>query len=266
MKRITVKQFLLCLTLVAACLFAKAQTVYCYIPGEFSVDAGSSFTANVQVDSFIDIGSCAFSIKWDPAVLQFTEVTNLAVTLNELSGVNDSRAISDGELGFIWVNPSATTGTTLADSTVLLSVSFNVVGNGGDTTSLQFTDDPVYREIADLQPVEIPSVFTGAAVSVFGTSDTYYNSAPEIISLYPPVPNPFHHNTNLKFDLEKSAQTTIKIVDQMGKVLYQDQQFLSAGLQNIPISKEIFTQSGAYYCLLNASEFRVMQKLIFIDR
>lgn len=266
MNRITVKQLTLCLALAVSCLIAKAQVVSVYFPGNLTVDASSTFTADIQVDSFINVGGASFSVNWDPQVLLFKEVTNLGVELSELSGLNDAKAISDGELGFNWVNPSATMGATLADSTVLMSIVFEVIGGGGDTTSLRFTDTPVYREFSSLAPALIPSTYTDAAISVMGTSNTYFNSAPEKIHLYPPVPNPFYENTLIKVKLEKAAQTSIKIIDQNGRLLYDDQQFFSPGLQNIPISKEIFKQSGTYYCLLNSDEFRVMQKLIFIDR
>lgn len=266
MKCITVKQFLLCLALVVSCLIAKAQVVSCYLPSEIAVDAGSTFTVDVKVDSFIDVGGASFSINWDHTVLQFKEITNLGVELSELSGINDSKAESDGELGFSWVNPSATQGVSLPDSSTLLSVTFDVIGSAQDTTSLRFTDTPVYREFSNLTPALIPSTFSSAAITITGTSNTYYNSAPEVISLYPPVPNPFYENTLIKIDLRQAAQTSIKIIDQTGRVLYEDQQFFGAGQQNIPISKEIFKQSGTYYCLLNSNEFRIMQKLIFIDR
>lgn len=267
MKSMNVKQLTLCLTLIVfSFLFAKAQTVSCYISNDYVVDAGSSFVADIRVDSFIDVGGFGLSVNWDPNVLMFKGVSNLGVTLSELSGFNDQKATSHGELGFGWVNSSAIMGATLPDSTVLFSIMFDVIGNGGDTTSLRFTDTPVAREFADLSPALIPYTFTDGFVSISGTSNTYFNSAPEKISLYPPVPNPFYESTNVKIDLLQAAHTTIKIVDQQGKILYEDQQYLSAGMQTIPISKDIFQHSGTYYCLLLANDFRVMQKLVFIDR
>ncbi|PHN06877.1 cohesin domain-containing protein [Flavilitoribacter nigricans] len=266
MKRITVKQFMLCLALVVSFLNAKAQVVSCYLPSDIAVDAGSTFTVDVRVDSFIDVGGLGISVNWDPTILLFKEASNGGLELNELSGFNEVKAESEGKLGFGWVASSAVTGITLPDSTVLFSISFDVIGAPQDTTSLRFTDDPIFSEFYTLEPAILPATFSGAFVNVTGTSNTYYNSAPEIISLYPPVPNPFYENTLIKIDLQKAAQTSIKIIDQTGRLLYEDQQFLSAGLQNIPISKEIFNQSGTYYCLLNANEFRVMQKLVFIDR
>ena len=266
MKHITVKQLTLCLTLTFSCLFINAQTVSCYFPSNYAVDAGSTFTVDIMVDSFINVGGLGLSVNWDPTVLQFKETRNLGITLGELSGFNDVKAVSHGELGLSWINSSVTVGKTLPDSSILFSILFDVVGVGGDTTSLKFTDTPVAREFADLQPSVIPSTYLDASVMVNGTSNTYYNSSPEKITIYPPSPNPFYENTFLKVELEHAAQTTIKIIDQLGKVLYEDQQYLNAGEQSIPIAKEIFSQSGTYYCLLHANDFRVTQKLIFIDR
>lgn len=267
MKRIIVKQFTLCLALFVTCLIAKAQTVSLYLTGDFQFDPGSTFTTDLQVDSFINVGGFGFSVNWDPNILQFKEVSNLGIDFSgQFSGFNDGGAMSEGELGVFWLNPLIPAGVTLSDSTRLMSLTFDVIGEPGDTTSIRFTSDPVAIDFSTGDLVVIPHEFEDEPVTLTGTSNTYYNSAPEIISLYPPTPNPFHENTMIKIDLRQAALTDIKIVDQTGKLLYQGQQFFSAGPQNIPISKEIFQQSGTYYCLLNADNFRIMQKLVFIDR
>lgn len=265
MKSNTVKQLSLCLILVVSSLFAKTQTVSCYFSSDYSADTGSKLIVDVKVDSFINVGGLNFSIAWDPDILQYEETGNLGVTFNELSGFNESKA-SQGKIGVSWISPSATQGVTIPDSTTLFSIQFDVVGVTNDTTSLRFTDDPLPKEFFNLNAQVIPSVYANGFVTVTGTSRASYNSAPELISLYPPTPNPFYENTFIKIDLRQAAQTNIKIVDQMGKVLHDEQQYLGAGLQTIPVSKDIFSHSGTYYCLLYANDFRVMQKLVFIDR
>lgn len=268
MKSNTVKQLSLCLILVVSSLFAQAQTVSCYFSTDiYTPDAGSTYTVDVKVDSFIDVGGLGFSIEWDPAILQYEEANNLGVTFNEFSGFNESK-LDEGKLGVGWISPSATEGVTLADSTTFFSIQFQVIGNAEDTTSLQFIDDPIVREFFSIQGTIMPSAFASqdSAITVMGTSSTSYNSAPDRIELYPPTPNPFYENTYIKINIRQAASTNIKVVDQLGKVLYEDQQYFSAGLQTIPISKSIFNQSGTYYCLLHSDDFRVTQKLVFIDR
>ena len=266
MKRITVKQLTLCLIFVISSLFAKAQNINCYLPENLSVEPGSTLAVDIRVDGFSNVGGFGLSLNWDPDVLRFKEMKNLGVAPSEFGGPNDSRAVSHGEFGYVWLSPSATTGVTLEDSTLLFSLIFDAIGTADDTTSLRFADDPVASEFYNPTPDIIPTIFANALVTIEGTSNTYFNSAPEKISLYPPVPNPFHERTQITINLLQSTQTTIQIIDPLGKILYENRQYLSAGKQTIPISKEIFHQSGTYYCLLNTDEFRVMQKLVFIDR
>jgi hypothetical protein len=265
MKSNTVKQLSLCLILVVSSLFAKTQTVSCYFPAEYTADIGSTLVVEVKVDSFNNVGGMEFSIKWNPDMLSYKQTGNLGVTFNEFSGFNEAK-IDEGKLGLSWISPSAVEGITLPDSTTLFSIEFDVIGTTDDTTSLQFSDDPRTREFFTTAGVVIPSIYRNGFVTLTGTSGTSYNSAPDLINLYPPTPNPFYENTFIKIDLRQAAQTNIKIVDQMGKVLHDEQQYLSAGLQTIPVSKDIFSHSGTYYCLLYANDFRVMQKLVFIDR
>lgn len=265
MKSKTVKQLSLCLILVVSFLYAKTQTVSCYFPAEYTADIGTTLTVEVKVDSFINIGGLNFSVAWNTDVLKYQETGDLGVTFNELSGFNESKT-ENGNLGVSWISPSATEGVTLPDSSTLFSISFEVIGIANDTTSLRFVDEPLPKEFFTTAATIIPSVYADGYVTLTGTSNTSYNSAPDKITLYPPTPNPFYENTWIKIDLRQAAQTNITVIDQLGKVLYRDQQYLGAGLQTIPISKAIFNQSGTYYCLLHSDDFRVTQKIVFIDR
>lgn len=266
MNRIFGKQLVLCLSLLVAGMAAKAQTIACYFTENYELDPGTVFTANIRIDSFISVGGAGLTIKWDPAVLRYIEVDSVGVVLNEFSGINEQQAESAGLLGFNWLANDLVEGSTLPDSSLFLAVTFEAIGSGGDTTSLQFTDDILPSEFYSVDVSIIPAEYTNASVALSGTSRAFYNSAPERIHLYPPVPNPFYDNTRIQLDLRDAALTSIQIVDQQGRLLYEDEQFLGSGRQEIPLAKEIFPQSGTYYCLLRSDEFQVTQKLIFIER
>ncbi|MEZ4994094.1 MAG: T9SS type A sorting domain-containing protein [Saprospiraceae bacterium] len=264
MKSNTVKQLTLCLILVVSSLFAKSQTVSCYFPSEYTADVGSILTVDVKMDSFTNVGGFQLSIMWDTDLLEYKEAI-LQVDHSELSGLNESK-VDEGKVGVAWISPSGAVGVTLPDSTTLCSFRFEVVGDVTGTTPLEFIDEPLERGFFSPEGTDIASTYADGSVMLMGASNTSYNSAPDHIRLYPPTPNPFYENTYIKIDLRQAAQTNIKIVDQLGKVLHDEQQYLGAGLQTIPITKDIFTQSGTYYCLLYGSDFRVMQKIVFIDR
>jgi hypothetical protein len=55
-------------------------------------------------------------------------------------------------------------------------------------------------------------------------------------------------------------------MDQLGRVVFEDQQNLPAGLQTMPVSKDVFPQSGTYYWVLHSRDFRVTQKIMFLNK
>jgi len=64
-------------------------------------------------------------------------------------------------------------------------------------------------------------------------------------------PNPFSIFTNIQFTLQKSSFVTLKILDNFGRIMYDQirNRKLNEGIYNIPISGDNFA-SGVYYCIL----------------
>jgi hypothetical protein len=219
------------------------------------------------VDSLASVGGFVFSVNWDTTVLKYVGVDSLGVSFSDLSGFNEAKTVN-GKIGISWLSLTAIEGLTLSDSTTLFSIIFEAIGGGGDTTSLRFSNDPTPREFANLDGQLLPSAYADGFVTLTGraSTSTNFNSAPEKISLFPPTPNPFYESTLIKFDLKQAAQTNIKIIDQLGKVLYENQQYLSPGIQNVSISKDIFQHSGTYFCLIQSRDFWVTQKIMYIGR
>lgn len=261
-----VKKLLLCLVLITSSLIVKAQTIHCYFPQEYSVDADSTLIVSVKVDSLSNVAGFSFSVEWDSSVLRYIGTDSLGITFSELSGFN-TRDTASGNLGISWFSPSVVDVLALSDSTTMFSIVFKAIGQPGDTTALRFVDSPNQREFGNPEGSAISSIYTNGFVSLTGElSSTSFNSAPEKATLYPPAPNPFYEQTMIKFDLQQATQANILIMDQLGRVVFEDRQFLPAGTQTMPVSKEIFSQSGTYYWILQARDFRLTQKIMFINK
>jgi hypothetical protein len=262
-----VQRFFLCLSLMAVSLFAKAQTIHVYFPQEYTVDADSTLIVSVKVDSLSNVAGFSFSVEWDSTVLEYAGVDSLGITLNDFSGFNTSDTIG-GNLGISWFSPSVQENLSLPDSTTVFSIIFKAIGAPDDTTSLRFVDLPTVREFGNAEGVEIPSIYSNGFVTLTGTAatSTQFNSAPEKITLYPPAPNPFYEQTLIQFDLQQATRANIQIMDQLGRVIFEDQQYLPAGTQTMPVSKDIFPQSGTYYWILHSKDFRVTQKIMFLNK
>lgn len=105
---------------------------------------GELLKTTVAVSGFQQVTTAQFALAWDPAVLRYLGVGNFGVPgLSEGSfGTAQAR---DGILRVSWDDP-ATAGVTVADNTVLFTVSFEVVGAPGSASRLAFADRLIPRE------------------------------------------------------------------------------------------------------------------------
>lgn len=91
---------------------------------------GSEVCVNVSVDNFVSLESMAFTIEWDPTLLEYTDLLN-ALSLNNFtaSSFNDNGA----QNGFIIIdwNSLNMNGTSLANNTIIFTLCFELLGDGG---------------------------------------------------------------------------------------------------------------------------------------
>lgn len=87
----------------------------------------SSHCVDFKVSDFKDITKADFILNWSPAGLAYTSLKNLNADINlNLTTNFDVSQADAGVLEFNWLN---TAGKTLADSTRLFSVCYNVIGD-----------------------------------------------------------------------------------------------------------------------------------------
>ena len=93
---------------------------------------------NVFADNFTEIRSTQFSFRWDPALLEYVDTSNIVFNSGFTSfGISN---ISDGELGFSWgdFNP-----LTLPSGTILFTINFNIVTPlSVNPIPVEFFEDP----------------------------------------------------------------------------------------------------------------------------
>ena len=108
---------------------------------------GSTVCVPVTVNDFDGIASLQFSLQWDPAVLQFNEVTNFNLPDLNAASFNTTQTAS-GQTAMAWFDNTAQ-GVTLADGTTLFEMCFTVLGVDGTSSGIVFTDSPTQREAAN---------------------------------------------------------------------------------------------------------------------
>ena len=100
-----------------------------------------------------NITGMEFSFNFDPSVVTFAGIDN--ENLAGLSIGNFSNP-SAGNVTLDWSAPNQGTGVTLADGTLLFELCFNVVGQDGDQSSVDFSGSPL--------PINISNVANGSNV------------------------------------------------------------------------------------------------------
>lgn len=92
----------------------------------------------ITVKNFKIMQSGQGSIKWDPAILQYTEV-KIPTTggIPGFGGGFNTANTATGEIKYLWFNDTPGTPLTLPDNTVIMELCFKVLGNAGQTGCVQ---------------------------------------------------------------------------------------------------------------------------------
>lgn len=125
-----------------------AQPSYYFSPQQLQVDSGDNFCLDLKVKNFSFLTSVQFTVKFDPAVLDFQMVSNINANVLGLDITDFGTATSgQGYITFIWSDgqpcQSAVGGETLPDDATLFSLCFTAIGDYGYHSLVEITDSPI---------------------------------------------------------------------------------------------------------------------------
>lgn len=223
-------------------------------------DPSTTIQVDVTVTDFTSIGGISFSLNWDPEILEIQNIDNFALP-DITEGQNYNVIGNEGKLGFLWFDLTLN-GETLDDNAIFFSLTFDVIGEIGDSTGLSFTNDPTPIEVLDTTPIQLDANFQDGWVTINGPDQTIFNDAPEIIQVNNAFPNPFHDFTRIDLDLKESSNTLLEIIDIQGKTVYSKPFQLLQGKNELILTKAEFPLPGTYFVQLKSSNFTIRQQLI----
>jgi gliding motility-associated-like protein len=94
---------------------------------------GGNACIQFTVENFQNVGVMQFSLVYNPAILQFDEFRNFASLTSFNAG--STNLVAPGELRIVWTN-SNVENETLPDGTVLFEICFDVIGTGGQSSTI----------------------------------------------------------------------------------------------------------------------------------
>jgi hypothetical protein len=131
--------------------------------GSTSVVQGQSTVLPVTLEASGTENAIAFSVKFDPAKLQFVSSTNGAGATTASLTVNANQATS-GKLGFV---VGLAPGNVLAAGTrELVKLQFAALANAPASIAIDFGDQPVFRETSDVSANALNTDYTPGTLSV----------------------------------------------------------------------------------------------------
>ncbi|MBI1225126.1 MAG: hypothetical protein GC192_07785 [Bacteroidetes bacterium] len=154
-------------------LFAShlaAQPTFSVSPQTITANAGDNITVDIVVSSFDNILTFQYSMNWNPAVLEFqSPVGNISPS--QLPGMNASSfgttGTGNGILTVSWSDQNAT-GVTVADGTILYSLTFHVLSS--QPATINFGNAPTAMEVYNGAGMDITAGTTFIGASVNGGS------------------------------------------------------------------------------------------------
>ncbi|NVO03371.1 MAG: hypothetical protein HXX09_11790 [Bacteroidetes bacterium] len=124
----------------------------------------SQITVPVKVKNFQNIISIQGTIHFDPAI-----VTYVSVQQYGLPGMNSSNigitGVSSGNLTFSWYDGTLA-GVSLADSTTIFSITYNIIGSNSQVSPLSFVSTPTLIEVVDNAYNTLPTILSNGSITV----------------------------------------------------------------------------------------------------
>jgi GEVED domain/Secretion system C-terminal sorting domain len=150
-----------------------AQPSFDFSPAILEVDEDEAFCLDLKVQDFTDLIGIQFTVKFDPAVLEFDHFANLNANTTGLD-INDfnTSTAGMGYITLIWSDgqpcQGAVGGVTLPDAAVLFSICFRAKGQYGMHTPVYFASSPVemITKRAAAQCIDIGEYTTDGFVSI----------------------------------------------------------------------------------------------------
>ncbi len=145
LKKISVFLVLLITSVLGLTYEAHAQCNAKFTIPTISGKTGDEVKLNVTVDNFTDLSVFQWTIRWDPAVLEFKSIQDFDLPDLTAASFNILK-VSQGYFTTAWFNQQ---GATKQNGSTIFSITFKIIGADGKTSGVDFSNTPLKAEFAD---------------------------------------------------------------------------------------------------------------------
>ncbi|MBS1791707.1 MAG: choice-of-anchor D domain-containing protein [Acidobacteria bacterium] len=124
---------------------------------------GQTGTLSIEMDSLGNENAVGFSLNFDPNVLTYVSAATGSAAPNAFLIINNSQ-VASGKLGLAIAQPA---GEKFAAGTrQVATVRFTVAANTAASTTISFGDQPVKRQIADVNALTLTASYTDGSMTL----------------------------------------------------------------------------------------------------
>lgn len=214
-----------------------------------SFEAGNTVRQEIKAGDIMEIMGAQFALNFDTDQLAFSSIEGGKFDI-KTHHINALQA----ESGKIYFSFDIPKGINLKADDILFIIEYKSLSDG-NTSSIKLDQSTLSAEVyemdASVRPLHLQ------------TRDRNAEGAQNI--LYQNEPNPFKDFTNISFELSKSSNVVIRVVDVTGKVVFSHKGQFGKGYNTITVSNNQLANSGVYYYQIEAGEFSATKKMILIE-
>ncbi|MEM9822512.1 MAG: cohesin domain-containing protein, partial [Bacteroidota bacterium] len=215
------------------------------------LEAGQVYDIAFRSKAFTQMLGYQFTLGFEPAALEFLEVTpgNLA----NLDAANFG--LSNAQEGSITMSWNDLQGATMVDGELLFTLRFTAKASGllHDLLNInsQFTSAEAYRLDEGLMDVEL-------------SFDQQLNDLDVAFALHQNCPNPYREETTIAFTLPESAYAKLSVSDLSGRLLKTIEGEFAKGYHEIILQSSELGEAGVLYYRLDTDQHSATRKMILI--
>lgn len=211
---------------------------------DYTYQKGEIFRVDLNSIQLNEIAGCQFTLSFDPHKISF---------LNLVEGVSQAEHWNVEESAMGWLKMSWDGNT---NAPTLASLNFQAQQEGKLSEVLTISQDNLVAE-----------AYATANTEPWNIDLNYHTTSmqQERLQLLQNVPNPFQKSTTIRFFLPETSPVNLEIRNISGQVIYQYEETLDSGYQEIFLEDIDILDSGVLYYQLTTNTEQAMRKMIKVN-
>ncbi|MDF1866029.1 MAG: T9SS type A sorting domain-containing protein [Saprospiraceae bacterium] len=210
-----------------------------------------TYRIDIKAKDFESISGFQFTLNFDPGLISFQQIIPSLICQNEHFGL---KFLKEGIITVSWHNAVA---LTLNDGDIIMSFEIESSTNSFLKEVLEINSNLTQEEAYQIDDSSTNTFRQMGVELIFDRQDVN-----ESFELFQNIPNPFHTNTVIGFNLPAASEGSMTVFDISGKILWRKEGALEKGYNEILLKSTDLPQSGVLFYQLETPDFVGTKKMI----